>query len=37
MITYVRAQLAPKAQMEGQWLKEPKTMNLLESSLKMNF
>ena len=30
----VRARFAPKAQMDGQWPKEPKTMNLEESGLK---
>ena len=31
----VRTRLAPKGQMDGQWPKEPKTMNLLESGLEI--
>ena len=34
MTPIVRPRFAPKAQMKGQWPKEPKKMNLLESRLK---
>ena len=33
-IVSVRTRFAPKAQMDGQWPKEPKTMNLLNSGLE---
>jgi len=33
----VRARFNPKTKMDGQWLKEPKTMNLLESGLETKF
>ena len=32
---FVRTQFGSKAQMDGQWPKEPKTMNLLESGLEI--
>ena len=33
-IIIVKARFAPKSQMKGQWSKEPKTINLLESGLE---
>ena len=34
VILFVRTRFAPKAQMEGQWPKEPKAMNLVEGELE---
>ena len=36
-MVFVRTRFSPKAQMDGQWPKEPKTMNLLESGLETEF
>ena len=33
-VPIVRTQFAPKAKLDGQWPKKPKTMNLLESELE---
>ena len=34
VILFVRTRFAPKTQIDGQWPKESKTMNLLESELE---
>ena len=34
VILFVRTRFAPKTQIDGQWSKESKTMNLLESELE---